>query len=121
MAIDPTITYSQEPKDHNSEARALPTAPKMKLLTTKTVFNLLLSSFDRLNSLACANTDTPWTAIENTPAIMMIAIIDSLKINPNVIDIALVKTNIPSAGTLKPLSWSFPRPIPNTAAVRPLG
>ena len=74
MIADPIMTYSQEPRDHKSDASALPIAPKMKLLTTNTVFSLLRSSFDRLNSLACARTDTPCTAIENTPAIMIMAI-----------------------------------------------
>ena len=38
---------------------------------------------------------------------------------PPIIDMMLIIINTPKAGTLKPLSCNFPRPIPNTAAVSP--
>lgn len=75
--IAPVITYVHPPNDHNMEDNALPTAPNMKLLTTRTVFNLLRSSLDRLNNLAWVKTVTPWTAIENTAAIRTIAMMES--------------------------------------------
>ena len=57
--IAPIITYAHPPKDHNSDESALPTAPNMKLFTTKTVFNLLRSSLDKLNNLAWDKMDIP--------------------------------------------------------------
>ena len=35
IRLAPIMTYCHPPKDHNNDARALPTAPNMKLLTTK--------------------------------------------------------------------------------------
>ena len=109
ITIEPIMTYDHPPEAHKNDASALPTAPNMKLLTTNTVFNLLRSSLDRANNLACAKTDIPCTAIENTAAIRTIAIIEVENRNPPIMDNIEIITNIPKAGTLKPLSCSLPK------------
>ena len=77
ISIAPVITYFHPPMDHKNDDNALPNAANMKLLTTKTVFNLLRSSLDKLNSLVWLKTDIPCTAIDNIAATSMMAIIES--------------------------------------------
>ena len=71
------ITYVHPPNDHKNDANAFPTAPNMKWFTTKTVFNLLLSSLDKLNSLVWVKTDIPCTATDNMAAMITMATIES--------------------------------------------
>ena len=113
------ITYVHPPNDHKNDANAFPTAPNMKLFTTKTVFNLLLSSLDKLNSLVWVKTDIPCTAMDKMAAMITIAMIESWNMNPHIIVMMLMIMNPPSAGTLNPLSCYFPIPSPNAAAVSP--
>lgn len=98
IKIAAAITYCHPPSDHKSEAIALPIAPNMKLFTTKTVFNLLRSSFDKLNNLACVKTDTPCTAMDNMAARSIIAMMESLNISPQIMLMRQMIMNPPSAG-----------------------